>query len=43
MKKHNPENERIKYRYFDYLKAANGQSEASIDMVAKALVKTRGT
>lgn len=37
MTKHNPENERIKRRYFTYLKEARRYSEASIDTVAKAL------
>src|ERR1700687_2522447 len=37
MKKHNAENERIKHRYFAYLKEADGKSEASLDVVAKAL------
>jgi integrase len=37
MTRHNPENERIKRRYFTYLKEARRYSEASIDTVAKAL------
>ena len=37
MVKHNPENERIKRRYLDYLQQARGFSEASLDGVAKAL------
>ena len=37
MAKHNPENERIKRRYFEYLKEAQRQSEASIDASAQAL------
>ncbi len=37
MKTHNPNNERIKRSYFDYLKEASGHSEATIDVVAKAL------
>src|SRR6266513_5153190 len=37
MKTHHPDNERIKRRYRDYLKEANGYSEASLDGVAKAL------
>jgi integrase len=37
MKTHNPKNERIKRSYFDYLKEASGHSEATIDVVAKAL------
>lgn len=36
MMKHNPENERIKRRYFTFLKEAKRQNEASIDAVAKA-------
>jgi len=37
MAKHNPENERIKQRYFEYLKEAQRQSEPSIDASAQAL------
>ena len=37
MKMHNPENERTKRRYFTYLKEARRYSEASLDLVAKAL------
>ena len=37
MKKHNPENERIKRLYFTFLKEAKRQSEVSVDAVAKAL------
>jgi integrase len=37
MKSHNAANERIKRRYFAYLKEAKQLSEASIDAVAKAL------
>jgi len=37
MKKHNPNNERIKRKYFAFLKEAKRQNEASIDGVAKAL------
>ena len=37
MRKHSPENERIKRRYFIFLKEAKRQNEASIDAVAKAL------
>jgi len=37
MATHNPENERIKRRYFAYLKEARRQSEATIDQVAKGL------
>jgi integrase/recombinase XerC len=37
MTKHNPENERIKRQYFDYLKEAKRYSEQSVDTAAKAL------
>jgi integrase len=37
MTKHNPENERIKRRYFAYLKEAKRHSESTVDAVAKAL------
>jgi integrase len=37
MTTHNPENERTKRRYFTYLKEAKRYSEASLDLVAKAL------
>jgi integrase/recombinase XerD len=37
MRKHNPENERIKRRYFLYIKEAEGQSEQTVDAIAKAL------
>lgn len=37
MHPHNPSNERIKRRYFGFLKEANRFSEPSIDAVAKAL------
>lgn len=37
MRSHSPENERIKRRYFSYLKEAKRYSEASIDAVAKAI------
>lgn len=39
MQKHNAENERIKRRYFEYLKDAKGQSEQTVDAVAKALAR----
>lgn len=39
MKTHNAENERIKRRYFTYLKEARRQSEATIDAVAKSLTR----
>lgn len=35
--KHNPENVRIKRRYFAYLKEAKQHSEATVDVAAKAL------
>ena len=37
MKLHNAENERIKRRYFAYLKEAKRHSEPTVDAVAKAL------
>lgn len=37
MKKYNAENERIKHRYLADLREADGKSEASLDVVAKAL------
>ena len=37
MSKHNPENERIKRKYFIFLKEAKRQDESSIDGVAKAI------
>ena len=37
MAKHHPENERVKHRYLDYLRAARGMSEATIDVVVKAI------
>ena len=37
MKKYNKENERIKRQYLIFLKEAKGQSEATIDAVAKSL------
>ncbi len=39
MKKHNPRNERIKRKYLTFLQQAKGQNEASIDAVAKAIVR----
>lgn len=39
MSKHHPANVRIKRQYFLYLKEAKGQSEASVDAVAKALAR----
>jgi len=37
MTRHNPENERIKRKYFAYLKEAKRHSEPTVDAVAKAL------
>lgn len=37
MKKHNPANERIKRKYFAFLKEANRHSEPTVDAAAKAL------
>jgi integrase len=37
MKKHNPDNERIKRKYFAYLKEAKGNSEPTVDTAAEAL------
>ena len=39
MKTHNAENERIKRRYFAYLKEAKRQSEPTLDAVAKSLAR----
>ncbi len=39
MIKHNANNERIKRKYLTFLKQAKGQNEASIDAVAKAIVR----
>lgn len=39
MATHNPENERIKRRYFVFLKEAKRQSEDSVDAAAKALAR----
>ena len=39
MATHNPDNERVKRRYFAFLKEAKGQSEDSVDAVAKALAR----
>ncbi|MDH5731734.1 MAG: hypothetical protein OEZ58_22360 [Gammaproteobacteria bacterium] len=35
--KYNPDNERIKRKYFAFLKEAKRQNEASVDAVAKVL------
>ena len=42
MKKHNPMNERIKRRYFAYLKEAKRHSEPTVDAAAKALSRFEG-
>lgn len=39
MRKHNANNERIKRKYLTFLKQAKGQNEASIDAVAKAIIR----
>ena len=39
MLKHNPDNERIKHKYFSFLKEAMRQSEPTVDGVAKALAR----
>ena len=39
MTTHNPDNERIKRRYFAYLKEARRHSEPTVDAVAKALAR----
>ena len=42
MKTHNPENERIKRRYFEFLREAKRQNDQSVDIVAKALARFEG-
>ena len=37
MRKHHPDNERVKRAYFSFLKEAKRQSEASVDAAAKAI------
>lgn len=37
MRKHHPDNERVKRRYFVFLKEAKRQNEASVDSAAKAI------
>lgn len=39
MKKHNPENERIKRKYYVFLKEAKRHSESTVDAAAKALCR----
>jgi integrase len=39
MLKHNPDNERVKHKYFSFLKEAMRQSEPTIDGAAKALAR----
>jgi len=41
--KHNAENERIKRKYFAYLKEAKRHSEATVDASAKALDQFPGS
>jgi hypothetical protein len=36
---HSPKNERIKHRYFAYLKEADRYSETSVDAAAKAIAR----
>lgn len=42
MKKHHPKNERIKRRYFDYLKEAKRMDTSSVDMAAAAIASFEG-
>ena len=42
MKKHSPANERIKRKYFAYLKEAKRHSEPTVDAAAKALSRFEG-
>lgn len=42
MTKHHAENERIKRKYFSYLKDATGNSEQTVDAAAKALARFEG-
>jgi len=42
MTKHNPENERVKRKYFGYLKEAKRHCEPSVDAAAKALNRFEG-
>jgi len=37
MRRHGPQNERIKHRYLVYLREARGQSEQTVDAVALVL------
>ena len=39
MLKHNPDNERIKHKYFTFLREAKRVSEPTIDVVALALAR----
>lgn len=39
MRKHNPENERIKREYLHWMRDAQGRSEATIDQAAAALAR----
>ncbi len=42
MKKHSPANERIKRKYFAYLKEAKRHSEPTVDAAGKALSQFEG-
>ena len=42
MKKHSPANERIKRKYFAYLKEAKRHSEPTVDTAGKALSRFEG-
>ena len=42
MRKHHPDNERVKRRYFVFLKEAKRQNVASVDAVAKAISRFEG-
>ena len=37
MSKHNPVNERIKHKYFKFMREAKGQNDSTIDGIAKAI------
>ena len=41
MRKHHPENERVKRKYFTFLKEAKRQDDASVDAAAKAISRSR--
>lgn len=42
MRKHHPDNERVKHRYFVFLKEAKRQNDSSVDAVAKAISRFEG-